>query len=152
MPNTERSDAASDFESFMDELRERNPGQDEFVQAVGEVARDVFDHIGDKQEYSDAQILRRLTEPDRVVSFRVCWEDDDRQVRVERGWRVQNNNSIGPYKGGLRFHPGVTESVLKFLAFEQTFKNALTGLPLGGGKGGSSFDPKGKSEEEIMRF
>ena len=152
MPNTERSDAASDFESFMDELRERNPGQDEFVQAVGEVARDVFDHIGDKQEYSDAQILRRLTEPDRVVSFRVCWEDDDRQVRVERGWRVQNNNSIGPYKGGLRFHPGVTESVLKFLAFEQTFKNALTGLPLGGGKGGSSFDPKGKSDEEIMRF
>ena len=152
MPNTERSDAASDFESFMDELRERNPGQDEFVQAVGEVARDVFDHIGDKQEYSDAQILRRLTEPDRVVSFRVCWEDDDRQVRVERGWRVQNNNSIGPYKGGLRFHPGVTESVLKFLAFEQTFKNALTGLPLGGGKGGSSFDPKGKSDAEIMRF
>ena len=152
MPNTERSDVASDFESFMDELRERNPGQDEFVQAVGEVARDVFDHIGDKQEYSDAQILRRLTEPDRVVSFRVCWEDDDRQVRVERGWRVQNNNSIGPYKGGLRFHPGVTESVLKFLAFEQTFKNALTGLPLGGGKGGSSFDPKGKSDEEIMRF
>ncbi|KZY57014.1 glutamate dehydrogenase [Erythrobacter sp. HI0063] len=152
MPNTERSDAASDFESFMDELRDRNPGQDEFVQAVGEVARDVFDFVVDKPEYLDAQILRRLTEPDRVVSFRVCWEDDDRRVRVERGWRVQNNNSIGPYKGGLRFHPGVTESVLKFLAFEQTFKNALTGLPLGGGKGGSSFDPKGKSDAEIMRF
>ena len=152
MPKTERSDAGSDFDRFMDELRDRNPGQDEFVQAVGEVARDVFDFITDKPEYTDAQILRRLTEPDRVVSFRVCWEDDDRRVRVERGWRVQNNNSIGPYKGGLRFHPGVTESVLKFLAFEQTFKNALTGLPLGGGKGGSSFDPKGKSDAEIMRF
>ena len=152
MPQTDQRDTAPDFDKLMDELRERNPGQDEFVQAVGEVARDVFDWIADKPEYTDAQILRRLTEPDRIVSFRVCWEDDDHRIRVERGWRVQNNNAIGPYKGGLRFHPSVTESVLKFLAFEQTFKNALTGLPLGGGKGGSSFDPKGKSDAEIMRF
>lgn len=152
MPQTDQRDTAPDFDTFMDELRERNPGQDEFVQAVGEVARDVFDWIADKPEYTDAQILRRLTEPDRIVSFGVCWEDDDHRIRVERGWRVQNNNAIGPYKGGLRFHPSVTESVLKFLAFEQTFKNALTGLPLGGGKGGSSFDPHGKSDAEIMRF
>ena len=152
MPQTDQRDTAPDFDTFMDELRERNAGQDEFVQAVGEVARDVFDWIADKPEYTDAQILRRLTEPDRIVSFRVCWEDDDHRIRVERGWRVQNNNAIGPYKGGLRFHPTVTESVLKFLAFEQTFKNALTGLPLGGGKGGSSFDPHGKSDAEIMRF
>ena len=152
MPNSDEHQNAQDFDRFMDELRERNPGQDEFVQAVDEVARDVFAYIADKPEYTDAQILRRMTEPDRIISFRVCWEDDDRQIRVERGWRVQNNNAIGPYKGGLRFHAGVSESVLKFLAFEQTFKNALTGLPLGGGKGGSSFDPKGKSDAEIMRF
>jgi glutamate dehydrogenase (NADP+) len=96
--------------------------------------------------------LRRIAEPDRVISFRVCWEDDNGNVRVQRGWRVQNNNAIGPYKGGIRFHPSVTESVLKFLAFEQTFKNALTGLPMGGAKGGSNFNPKGKSDHEVMRF
>ena len=99
MPQTDQRDTAPDFDTFMDELRERNAGQDEFVQAVGEVARDVFDWIADKPEYTDAQILRRLTEPDRIVSFRVCWEDDDHRIRVERGWRVQNNNAIGPYKG-----------------------------------------------------
>ena len=98
------------------------------------------------------QILRRITEPDRIVSFRICWEDDDSNIRIQRGWRVQNNNAIGPYKGGIRFHPSVSESVLKFLAFEQTFKNALTGLPLGGAKGGSDFDPKGKTDREVMRF
>ncbi|HET9422856.1 MAG TPA: NADP-specific glutamate dehydrogenase, partial [Nocardioides sp.] len=108
--------------------------------------------IQDKEKYHEAQILRRIAEPDRVVSFRVCWEDDNHNIRVQRGWRVQNNNSIGPYKGGLRFHPSVNESILKFLAFEQTFKNALTGLPMGGGKGGANFNPKGKSDHEVMRF
>ena len=141
-----------DLERFMAGVARRNPGQAEFVQAVREVAEDVFDFIGDKPEYAEYQILRRIAEPDRVVSFRVCWEDDDSNIRVQRGWRVQNNNSIGPYKGGLRFHPSVTESVLKFLAFEQTFKNSLTGLPMGGAKGGSNFNPKGKSDHEVMRF
>ncbi|MEP4378385.1 MAG: NADP-specific glutamate dehydrogenase [Alphaproteobacteria bacterium] len=140
------------FEQFIEGVKKRNPGQLEFVQAVQEVAEDIFDHIQDKVEYHEYQILRRIAEPDRVVSFRVCWEDDNGNIRVQRGWRVQNNNSIGPYKGGIRFHPTVTESVLKFLAFEQTFKNSLTGLPMGGGKGGSNFNPKGKSDHEVMRF
>lgn len=141
-----------DIEQFMDGLRRRNPGQTEFHQAVQEVAEDVFDYIADKEEYHEYQILRRMAEPDRVVSFRVCWEDDNGNIRVQRGWRVQNNNSIGPYKGGVRFHPSVNESVLKFLAFEQTFKNSLTGLPMGGAKGGANFNPKGKSDHEVMRF
>lgn len=141
-----------DFNGFMDGVKRRNPHQPEFVQAVQEVAEDIFEFIQDKEAYHSEQILRRIAEPDRVVSFRVCWEDDKGNVRVQRGWRVQNNNAIGPYKGGIRFHPSVSESVLKFLAFEQTFKNALTGLPMGGGKGGSNFNPKGKSEREIMRF
>ncbi|MCH9807600.1 MAG: NADP-specific glutamate dehydrogenase [Alphaproteobacteria bacterium] len=140
------------FEEFMEGVKKRNPGQTEFIQAVREVSEDVFDFISDKEEYHEYQILRRIAEPDRVVSFRVCWEDDQNNIRVQRGWRVQNNNAIGPYKGGLRFHPSVTESVLKFLAFEQTFKNSLTGLPMGGGKGGSNFNPKGKSDHEVMRF
>ncbi|MFC3099179.1 NADP-specific glutamate dehydrogenase [Alteraurantiacibacter palmitatis] len=141
-----------DFAMFMEGVKRRNPHQPEFVQAVQEVAEDIFDFIADKEEYHSQQILRRIAEPDRVVSFRVCWEDDNGNIRVQRGWRVQNNNAIGPYKGGIRFHPSVNESVLKFLAFEQTFKNALTGLPMGGGKGGSNFNPKGKSVREIMRF
>lgn len=141
-----------DLPAFIEGVKRRNPGQPEFVQAVQEVAEDIFDFIQDKEDYHSQQILRRITEPDRVISFRVCWEDDNGNIRVQRGWRVQNNNAIGPYKGGLRFHPSVTESVLKFLAFEQTFKNALTGLPMGGGKGGSNFDPKGKSDREVMRF
>ncbi len=141
-----------DFAGFMEGVKRRNPHQPEFVQAVQEVAEDIFDFIADKEAYHREQILRRIAEPDRVVSFRVCWEDDRGNIRVQRGWRVQNNNAIGPYKGGIRFHPSVNESVLKFLAFEQTFKNALTGLPMGGGKGGSNFNPKGKSEREIMRF
>ncbi len=141
-----------DFNQFMEGVKRRNPGQPEFVQAIHEVAQDIFDFIQDKEEYHEYQILRRIAEPDRVVSFRVCWEDDNNNIRVQRGWRVQNNNSIGPYKGGIRFHPSVTESVLKFLAFEQTFKNSLTGLPLGGGKGGANFNPKGKSDHEVMRF
>jgi len=141
-----------DFPTFMDGVKRRNPHQPEFVQAVQEVAEDIFDFIEDKEPYHSEQILRRIAEPDRVVSFRVCWEDDNGSVRVQRGYRIQNNNAIGPYKGGIRFHPSVNESVLKFLAFEQTFKNALTGLPMGGGKGGANFNPKGKSEREIMRF
>lgn len=140
------------IDQFMDGLKRRNPGQTEFHQAVYEVAVDIFDFIDDKEAYHKAQILRRIAEPDRVVSFRVCWEDDNGNVRVQRGYRVQNNNAIGPYKGGLRFHKSVNESILKFLAFEQTFKNSLTGLPMGGGKGGSDFNPKGKSDNEIMRF
>lgn len=141
-----------DLEGFIKGVERRNPGQPEFVQAVHEVAHDIFDFIQDKPLYHEYQILRRIAEPDRVVSFRVCWEDDRGNIRVQRGWRVQNNNSIGPYKGGIRFHPSVTESVLKFLAFEQTFKNSLTGLPMGGGKGGATFNPKGKSDHEVMRF
>ena len=140
------------LEQFMAGVKKRNPGQPEFVQAVHEVAQDIFDFIADKVEYHEAQILRRIAEPDRIVSFRVCWEDDNHNIRVQRGWRVQNNNAIGPYKGGIRFHPSVTESVLKFLAFEQTFKNSLTGLPMGGGKGGANFNPRGKSDAEVMRF
>jgi glutamate dehydrogenase (NADP+) len=141
-----------DLSTFIAGVKRRNPGQDEFVQAVTEVAEDIFDFIQDKEDYHEYQILRRIAEPDRVVSFRVCWEDDNGHIRVQRGWRVQNNNAIGPYKGGIRFHPSVTESVLKFLAFEQTFKNSLTGLPMGGGKGGANFNPKGKSDHEVMRF
>jgi len=141
-----------DLERFIAGVSKRNPGQPEFVQAVQEVAEDIFEFIADKAAYHEYQILRRIAEPDRVMSFRVCWEDDKGNIRVQRGWRVQNNNAIGPYKGGIRFHPSVTESVLKFLAFEQTFKNALTGLPMGGGKGGSNFNPKGKSDHEVMRF
>ncbi len=141
-----------DLEGFMAGVERRNPGQTEFIQAVREVAEDIFEFMEDKVQYHEAQILRRIAEPDRVVSFRVTWEDDNGNVRVNRGYRIQNNNAIGPYKGGLRFHPSVNESILKFLAFEQTFKNALTGLPMGGGKGGANFNPKGKSVNEIMRF
>ena len=140
------------IDSFMTGLVKRNPGQLEFHQAVKEFANSVIPYSYHHPKYQQAQILERMTEPDRVISFRVCWQDDDGQVRVNRGWRVQFNNSIGPYKGGLRFHPTVTESVLKFLGFEQTFKNALTGLPMGGAKGGSNFNPKGKSDAEVMRF
>ena len=141
-----------DLEQFMEGLKRRNPGETEFQQAVYEVASNVFDYIADKEIYHDEQILRRIAEPDRVMSFRVCWEDDNGNIRVQRGWRVQNNNAIGPYKGGLRFHPSVSQSILKFLAFEQTFKNSLTGLPMGGAKGGGNFNPKGKSSREVMRF
>lgn len=140
------------LEDFMEFVKARSPGQDEFHQAVTEVASDVLPWIRDKSEYRDARVLERLIEPDRIVSFRVCWFDDNGNVQINRGYRVQLSNAIGPYKGGLRFHASVNESVLKFLAFEQTFKNALTGLPLGSGKGGSDFNPKGKSEGEIMRF
>ena len=144
--------AASDLEVFMQGLIRRNPGETEFHQAVQEVAGSIIPFIQDKPRYLKMRILERLAEPDRVVIFRVCWEDDQGNIRVNRGYRVQNSNAIGPYKGGIRFHPTVTLSVLKFLAFEQTFKNSLTGLPMGGGKGGSDFNPKGKSDNEVMRF
>ena len=140
------------LESFTSGVEKRNPGEPEFQQAVYEVAASVFPYIEDKPWYHEAQIMERMAEPDRIIIFRVCWEDDEGNVRVNRGWRVQNNNAIGPYKGGLRFHPSVTQSILKFLAYEQTFKNSLTGLPMGGGKGGSNFNPKGKSDNEVMRF
>ena len=140
------------LEQFMAGLIRRNPHQTEFHQSVYEVASNVFDYIEDKETYHEMQILRRIAEPDRIIIFRVCWEDDNGKVRVNRGYRVQNNNSIGPYKGGLRFHPSVNLSILKFLAFEQTFKNSLTGLPMGGAKGGSDFNVKGKSDNEVMRF
>ena len=140
------------LECFMSGLRKRNPGEDEFHQAVEEVAKSIVPYMHDHRKYIDAQILERLTEPDRVISFRVCWTDDKGQVRTNRGFRVQFNNSIGPYKGGLRFHPTVNQGILKFLGFEQIFKNSLTSLPIGGGKGGANFNPKGKSDAEIMHF
>ena len=137
---------------FVSGLKRRNPGELEFHQAVEEVATDIIPFIENNPKYKHALLLERLTEPDRVVSFRVCWVDDEGNIRANRGHRVQCNNAIGPYKGGLRFHPSVNLSILKFLAFEQTFKNSLTGLAMGGAKGGSDFNPKGKSDGEIMRF
>jgi glutamate dehydrogenase (NADP+) len=144
--------SSPDLASFMNGLIRRNPGEPEFHQAVEEVVTSLMPFLRDHPKYTDACILERMTEPDRVIMFRVCWLDDDNQIRTNRAYRVQFNNSIGPYKGGLRFHRDVTLSVLKFLGFEQTFKNSLTGLPMGGAKGGSDFNPKGKSDAEVMRF
>jgi glutamate dehydrogenase (NADP+) len=141
-----------DLESFLDHVAARSPNEPEFHQAVREVAESLNGFLLENPRYSEAKILERIAEPDRIVSFRVCWEDDRGAIHVNRGYRVQFSNAIGPYKGGLRFHPSVNQSVLKFLGFEQIFKNALTGLPMGGGKGGADFDPKGKSDREIMRF
>ncbi|MBT7178973.1 MAG: NADP-specific glutamate dehydrogenase [Nitrospina sp.] len=141
-----------DLDEFMQGLVKRNPGEIEFHQAVEEVATSVIPFINEHPKYIKNQILERMTEPDRTIIFRVCWEDDAGNVRTNRGYRVQFNNSIGPYKGGLRFHPSVNLSILKFLGFEQTFKNSLTTLPMGSGKGGADFNPKEKSEREIMRF
>lgn len=140
------------LEQFMDGLQRRNPGEKEFHQAVFEVAATIIPYIEGHPKYEEARILERLTEPDRIIIFRVGWEDDEGNIRANRGYRVQHNNAIGPYKGGIRFHHNVTLSVLKFLAFEQTLKNSLTGLPMGGAKGGADFNPKGKSDREIMRF
>lgn len=137
---------------FLEQLRSNNPQETEFHQAVEEVTNTIWSFLEDNPKYQDAKILERLTEPDRTVRFRVCWEDDKGNIQVNRGWRIQFCNAIGPYKGGLRFHPSVNQSILKFLGFEQIFKNALTGLPMGGAKGGSDFDPKGKSDREVMRF
>lgn len=141
-----------EVEKFMTGLIKRNPGEQEFHQAVREVVETVMPFILENRRYYDENILERMTEPDRVVIFRVTWEDDRGQIRANRAWRVQFNNSIGPYKGGLRFDRDVTLSVLKFLGFEQVFKNSLTGLPMGGAKGGANFNPKGKSDREVMRF
>lgn len=139
-------------EKFMQLVEKRNPAQAEFYQAVEEVMKSVIPFVEEHPEYQKANILERMIEAERILIFRVPWVDDKGNYRVNRGYRVQMNNAIGPYKGGLRFHPGVTLSVLKFLAFEQVFKNSLTTLPMGGGKGGSDFDPKGKSDNEVMRF
>lgn len=145
-------DKADRLDKFMEGVIVRNPGETEFHQAVQEVAIDIIPYMADKPIYKDLRILERMTEPDRVISFRVVWEDDKGDLRVNRGFRVQQNNAIGPYKGGIRFHPSVNQSMLKFLAFEQVFKNSLTGLPMGGGKGGANFNPKGRSDREVMRF
>ena len=140
------------LERYMEGVNKRNPGQPEFVQAVFEVASTIFPYIADKPQYHHNQILERMVEPERAISFRVPWTDDEGNVRTNRGYRIQFNSAIGPYKGGIRFHPSVNESILKFLGYEQTFKNSLTGLPMGGGKGGANFNPKGKSDNEVMRF
>lgn len=137
---------------FLEYLLERDPHQPEFMQAVGEVTQSLWPFLERNSQYAHHGLLYRIVEPERVVQFRVSWVDDRGRVQVNRGFRVQHSSAIGPYKGGMRFHPTVNLSILKFLAFEQTFKNALTTLPMGGGKGGSDFDPKGKSDGEIMRF
>lgn len=141
------------FKSFIKLADERNPNEPEFIQAVAEVTEDLIPYINEHHpEWNELKILERIIEPERVISFGVNWLDDNNEVQINRGYRVQMNSAIGPYKGGLRFSPTVNLSILKFLAFEQVFKNSLTGIPLGGGKGGSDFDPKGKSDSEIMRF
>ncbi|MDM5122234.1 NADP-specific glutamate dehydrogenase [Aeromonas rivipollensis] len=139
-------------EAFLAQVASRNPHQPEFIQAVSEVVASIWPYVERHPRYLQHGLLERLVEPERLVQFRVSWVDDQGQVQVNRGYRIQHNSAIGPFKGGMRFHPSVDLSVLKFLAFEQTFKNALTTLPMGGGKGGSDFDPKGKSEGEVMRF
>ncbi len=142
----------ANIKAFMADIAKRNSHQTEFMQAVQEVAESVIPYISKHKIYKDKQILERMVEPERMISFRVVWYDDKGKIHVNRGYRVQMNSAIGPYKGGLRFHPTVNASILKFLAFEQVFKNSLTTLPMGGGKGGSDFDPKGKSDNEVMRF
>lgn len=140
------------LEHFLTTVQQRDPNQPEFLQAVREVMTTLWPFLEQNPHYRDAALLERLIEPERVIQFRVTWVDDRGQVQVNRAWRVQFNSAIGPFKGGMRFHPSVNLSILKFLGFEQTFKNALTTLPMGGGKGGSDFNPKGKSDGEIMRF
>ena len=141
-----------DVDSFIAELERRNPSQEEFIQAAREVVSNVIDVVNDNPQYIRNKILERITEPDRVISFKVEWEDDNGEIQVNKGYRVQFNNALGPYKGGLRFHSSVTLGGLKFLGFEQIFKNALTSLPMGGGKGGSDFSARGRSDAEILRF
>ena len=143
---------SQELSDFLAQLQARYPAETEFHQAVTEVSKSVWPFIEKNPKYRQARILERLTEPERTIMFRVTWMDRHGEVQVNRGYRVQMNSAIGPYKGGLRFHPSVRLGTLKFLAFEQVFKNALTTLPMGGGKGGSDFDPKGKSDEEVMHF
>ena len=142
----------ADLESFLEYVAERDPGQPEFLQAVADVMESLWPFIQEHPRYAEHGLLERLVESERTIQFRVAWVDDSGEVRVNRGYRVQHNSAIGPYKGGIRFHPSVNVSILKFLAFEQTFKNALTTLPMGAGKGGSDFNPKGRSPGEVMRF
>lgn len=137
---------------FMEAIQNRDPHQPEFTQSVREFFTSIWGFLEANPYYKDYELLSRITEPERMIQFRVTWLDDNGKVQVNRAWRVQFNSAIGPYKGGMRFHPTVNISILKFLGFEQTFKNALTTLPMGGGKGGSDFNPKGKSRGEIMRF
>ncbi|SFT59751.1 glutamate dehydrogenase (NADP) [Kosakonia arachidis] len=145
-------DQTLSLESFLGYVQQRDPHQPEFAQAVREVMTTLWPFLDANPRYRELSLLERLVEPERVIQFRVAWVDDRNQVQVNRAWRVQFSSTIGPYKGGMRFHPSVNLSILKFLGFEQTFKNALTTLPMGGGKGGSDFDPKGKSDGEVMRF
>ncbi|HAW59629.1 MAG TPA: NADP-specific glutamate dehydrogenase [Bacteroidales bacterium] len=140
------------LERIMFNLEKKNPGQPEFLQAVREVLESIEEFVNENPQYDSHKIIERLTEPDRIIQFRVSWVDDNGEIQVNTGYRVQFNNAIGPYKGGIRFHPSVNLSTLKFLGFEQIFKNSLTTLPMGGAKGGSDFNPKGKSDNEIMRF
>ncbi len=140
------------IKDFLDKVSQRNQNEPEFLQAVHEVAETIIPFIEKNKKYQNAKLLERMVEPERVIMFRVSWLDDEGNIQINRGYRIQMNSAIGPYKGGLRFHPSVNLSILKFLAFEQTFKNSLTTLPMGGGKGGSDFDPKGKSDNEVMRF
>ena len=142
----------ANISSFIDGVAKKNPNEPEFMQAVKEVAETVIPFIEEHKKYQNKMLLERMVESERVIMFRVVWTDDSGKTQVNRGYRIQMNSAIGPYKGGIRFHPSVNLSILKFLAFEQTFKNSLTTLPMGGGKGGADFDPKGKSENEIMRF
>ncbi|MFW5780959.1 MAG: NADP-specific glutamate dehydrogenase [Bacteroidota bacterium] len=139
-------------EQFMEKIKAKNPGEPEYHQAVQEVAESLIPFIEENPSYKHAKILERIAEPERIIIFRVPWQNDKGEVEINRGFRIEMNSAIGPYKGGLRFHPTVNLGVLKFLAFEQVFKNSLTSLPMGGGKGGSDFDPKGKSDNEVMRF
>jgi len=143
---------AEGFKTFMEQVVAKNPEQKEFHQAVDEVAESLWPVLDKRPEYRKAKIMERIVEPERVIMFRVPWLDDNGDVQVNRGFRVEMNSAIGPYKGGLRFHPSVNLGILKFLAYEQVFKNSLTTLPMGGGKGGSDFDPKGKSDNEVMHF
>ena len=141
-----------DVSALLAEVKAKNPAEPEFHQAVQEVVESLALVLEQHPEYRQAKIIERIIEPERVIMFRVPWQDDKGELHVNRGFRIQMNSAIGPYKGGLRFHPSVNLGILKFLAFEQVFKNALTTLPMGGGKGGADFDPKGKSDSEVMRF
>ena len=147
-----QSSESSELDNLMRFIVQKNPAEPEFHQAVREFAKDIIPFITKNPKYQGSNLLKRITEPDRIIIFRITWESDDGAIHINRGYRVQHSNAIGPYKGGIRFHPSVNTSIMCFLAFEQTFKNSLTGLPMGGAKGGSDFDPKGKSDREIMRF
>ncbi|MGH8015496.1 MAG: Glu/Leu/Phe/Val dehydrogenase dimerization domain-containing protein, partial [Candidatus Zixiibacteriota bacterium] len=137
---------------ILESVKKKSPGESEFHQTVQEIVESLAPVLDKHAEYRKAKILERMVEPERTISFRVTWLDDKGEIQVNRGYRVQVSSALGPYKGGLRFHPSVNLSILKFLGFEQVFKNSLTTLPMGGGKGGSDFDPKGKSDNEVMRF